>query len=58
MLPRIFERHAQGQPGDARGLGLGLAIAKGIVEAHGGAIELESELGRGTAVSFTLPLAR
>jgi signal transduction histidine kinase len=39
------------------GLGLGLRIVRHIVEAHGGAFMLESELGRGTRASFTLPLA-
>lgn len=38
------------------GMGLGMAIAKGIVEAHGGSIQVESELGRGTTFVFTLPL--
>jgi len=38
------------------GMGLGLPLAKGIIEAHGGEIWIDSELGRGTRVSFTLPL--
>ena len=40
---------------DAPGVGLGLAIAKGIVDAHGGSIGIDSELGMGTSVWFTLP---
>lgn len=56
FLPRVFDRYAQQEGSDSRGLGLGLAIAKGIVEAHGGSIGVQSELGKGTAVRFTLPL--
>jgi PAS domain S-box-containing protein len=55
-LPHIFDRYWQGEK-LRRGSGLGLYIAKGIVEAHGGRIEVESEIGVGTTVSFTLPIA-
>jgi signal transduction histidine kinase len=55
FLPRVFEQYAQQDRSDARGVGLGLAIAKGIVEAHGGTIGVASALGRGTSVTFTLP---
>lgn len=56
-VARVFEPFWQGGPPDRRGRGLGLTIARAIVEAHGGRIWLDSELGRGTTVSFTLPKA-
>lgn len=56
-LPRLFDRFWQAEKEDRRGAGLGLPIAKGIVEAHGGRIWVESEVGVGTTFSFTLPLA-
>lgn len=52
-LPHIFKRFYRSRfSKDTQGLGLGLALSKAIIEAHGGTIEADSELGRGT--SFTL----
>jgi signal transduction histidine kinase len=54
----LFERFYRiRSDNDTPGVGLGLAIAKGIVEAHGGSIGIESEVGSGTRVWFTLPSA-
>ena len=57
QLPRVFDRYWQSSRTDRQGAGLGLAIAKGIVEAHGGRIWLESKPGEGTTASFTLPVS-
>ena len=57
QLPHIFGRFWQAKPSDRRGIGLGLAIAKGIVEAHHGRIWVESSVGLGSTFYFTLPTA-
>ncbi len=56
-LPHIFERYWQARETGRQGIGLGLSIAKGIVEAHGGRIWAASTLGKGTTLSFSLPAA-
>jgi signal transduction histidine kinase len=56
-LPRIFETFAQVPGGPSGGAGLGLAISKRIVEAHGGQIVVKSVVGRGTTFTFTLRVA-
>jgi signal transduction histidine kinase len=52
----LFEEFWQARKNDKRGVGLGLTIAKGIVDAHGGRIWYESSLGEGTTFSFALPV--
>ena len=55
LLPRVFDRFVK-EPGSS-GSGLGLAICRDLVEAQGGHISIDSAPGRGTIVTFTLPLA-
>jgi signal transduction histidine kinase len=57
---RIFEKFYRGRDwqGKAEGTGMGLAIARGIIEAHGGRIRAEARPGGGTAMVITLPSAR
>jgi PAS domain S-box-containing protein len=56
-LPHIFDRFYRGTNGSnsSRGVGLGLAITKALVEAHGGEIDVESSVGEGTRFTVTLP---
>lgn len=56
-LPHIFDRFWQAQHTTRTGAGLGLAIANGIVKAHGGTISAASEVGKGTEMAFELPAA-
>jgi len=53
-LPRIFEAYYSSRP---HGSGLGLAMAKRIVEAHGGTISVQSDVGKGTSFTVELPIA-
>jgi signal transduction histidine kinase len=56
-LPRIFDRLFRGDRSRAeRGLGLGLSLVKAIVEAHGGSVEVASEVGRGSTFVVSLPV--
>ena len=56
QIPHLFDRFWQGAQARSADAGLGLSIAKGIAEAHGGDIRVESELGHGATFIVTLPL--
>jgi CheY-like chemotaxis protein len=59
LLPRVFDPYfSTKQRGGQRGMGLGLTVARSIVEQHGGTLALASTVGVGTTVTLTLPAAR
>jgi signal transduction histidine kinase len=57
-LPRLFEPFWQAHDGASLGTGLGLSIVRGIVEAHGGKIHVESKPGEGSTFTFAIPTTK
>ena len=57
-LPRVFDKFFRGRPDRAGGLGLGLSIVRGFVEAHGGRVQAENRTGGGARFTVFLPLER
>jgi len=55
LQKKIFDAFYRVEQSDHKGMGLGLAIAKSIVEAHGGSIRVESEVGKGSTFTVCLP---
>jgi PAS domain S-box-containing protein len=57
QVPRLFDRYWQANRTDRRGVGLGLSIVKGIAEAHGGQVRVQTQEGAGTTFTLVLPAA-
>ena len=57
-IPKLFDRYWQGGKNKSMGVGLGLSIARGLVESHGGKIWVESALGKGSTFYFTVPVTK
>lgn len=57
VIDRIFDRYEQATDTGQEGIGLGLTISRQLVELHGGRITVESEFGKGTTFTFTIPLS-
>jgi signal transduction histidine kinase len=57
-LPKLFDQFYQARDGHGAGAGLGLSITRGIIEAHGGRIWVESEVGKGSRFHFSVPAMR
>jgi len=55
-LPYVFDRYWQGEREAREGVGLGLAIVRGLIEAHGSHVEVDSKVGEGSTFRFTLPV--
>ena len=55
-LPHVFDRYWQSERETREGVGLGLAIVRGLIEAHGSHVEVDSKVGEGSTFRFTLPL--
>jgi len=58
QIPHLFDRFWQAPQTAEQGAGIGLAVVKSIIEAHGGVVTVESHIGSGTTITFSLPRRR